>query len=47
MLLRTAAALISPELWDAISQAFTRLTPDECRNGLGADGDDKDWAVAA
>ena len=32
--LRTAAARTVPELWEAIRQAFTRFTPDECRKGL-------------
>jgi hypothetical protein len=45
-LLRTAAARTVPDLWDAIRQAFTRFTPDECRNSLAAAGYDNDLAVA-
>ncbi len=37
-LLRTAAARTIPDLWTAIRQAFTRFTPDECRNYLVAAG---------
>jgi transposase len=39
-LLRTAAARTVPELRAAIRQAFTRFTPDECRNYLAAAGYD-------
>jgi transposase len=45
-LLRTAAARTVPDLWDAIRHAFTRFTPDECRNCLTAAGYDTDLAVA-
>ena len=45
-LLRSAAARTVPELWDAIRKAFTRFTPDECRNSLAAAGYDNDLAVA-
>ena len=45
-LLRTAAARTVPDLWDAIRHAFTRFTPDECRNCLAAAGYDTDLAVA-
>ena len=39
-LLRTAAARTLAELWPAIRHAFTRFTPDECRNYLAAAGYD-------
>nr|WP_283536353.1 IS630 family transposase [Methylorubrum extorquens] len=45
-LLRSAAARTVPDLWDAIRHAFTRFTPDECRNSLAAAGYDNDLAVA-
>ena len=45
-LLRTAAARTVPDLWDAIRRAFSRFTPDECRNCLAAAGYDNDLAVA-
>ena len=45
-LLRTAAARTVPDLWDAIREAFTRFTPDECRNCLTAAGYEDDVAVA-
>ena len=45
-LLQTAAARTVPDLWDAIRNAFTRFTPDECRNCLAAAGYDNDLAVA-
>ncbi|MFJ7439924.1 hypothetical protein ACIQW5_19895, partial [Methylorubrum thiocyanatum] len=45
-LLRTAAARTVPDLWNAIRQAFARLTADECRNSLAAAGYDTDLAVA-
>jgi hypothetical protein len=35
-----------PDLWNAIRHAFTRFTPDECRNSLAAAGYDNDLAVA-
>jgi transposase len=44
-LLRTAAARTVADLWDAIRNAFTRFTPDECCNCL-ASGYDNDLAVA-
>ena len=44
--LRTAAARTVPDLWDAIRRAFSRFTPDECRNCLAAAGYDNDLAVA-
>ena len=39
-LLRTAAARTVPDLRAAIRQAFTRFTPNECRNYLAAAGYD-------
>ena len=39
-LLRTAAARTVPDLHDTIRNAFTRFTPDECRNCLAAAGYD-------
>ena len=45
-LLRTAAARTVPDLWDVIRHAFTRFTPNECRNSLAAAGYDNDLAVA-
>lgn len=45
-LLRTAAARTVPDLWNAIRQAFTRFTPQECRNCITAAGYDDDLAVA-
>ena len=45
-LLRSAAARTVPDLWNAIRHAFTRFTPDECRNSLAAAGYDNDLAVA-
>ncbi|MBL7598969.1 transposase, partial [Escherichia coli] len=39
-LLQTAAARTVPDLWDAIRRAFSRFTPDECRNCLAAAGYD-------
>lgn len=45
-LLRTAAARTVPDLWAAIREAFTRFTPDECRNCLTAAGYEDDLAVA-
>jgi transposase len=45
-LMRTAAARTVPDLWDAIRKAFTRFTPDECRNYLAAASYDNDVAVA-
>ena len=39
-LLRTAAARTLAKLWPAIRHAFTRFTPDECRNYLAAAGYD-------
>ncbi|OHV03588.1 IS630 family transposase [Methylorubrum extorquens] len=45
-LLRTAAARTVADLWDAIRNAFTRFTPDECCNCLAAAGYDNDLAVA-
>ena len=45
-LLRTAAARTVPDLRDTIRHAFTRFTPDECRNCLAAGGYDNDLAVA-
>ncbi len=44
-LLRSAAARTVPDLWDAIRHAFTRFTPDECRNSLAAAGYEDDLAV--
>jgi hypothetical protein len=35
-----------PDLRDTIRHAFTRITPDECRNSLAAAGYDSDLAVA-
>jgi hypothetical protein len=35
-----------PDLWAAIRDAFTRFTPDECRNSLTAAGYEDDLAVA-
>ncbi|WP_456686875.1 transposase, partial [Bradyrhizobium sp. P5_C11_2] len=37
-LLRTATARTVPDLWVAIREAFTRFTPDECRNCITAAG---------
>ena len=45
-LLRSAAARTIPDLWAAIRQAFTRFTPQECRNYLTAAGYENDLAVA-
>jgi transposase len=45
-LLRSAAARTVPDLWAAIRQAFTRFTPQECRNYLAAAGYEDDLAVA-
>jgi len=45
-LLRSAAARTIPDLWAAIRQAFTRFTPQECRNYLAAAGYENDLAVA-
>ena len=45
-LLRSAAARTIPDLWAAIRQAFTRFTPQECRNYLAAAGYEDDLAVA-
>lgn len=45
-LLRTAAARTVADLWDAIRNAFTRFTPNECCNCLAAAGYDNDLAVA-
>ena len=45
-LLQTAAARTVPDLWDAIRRAFSRFTPDECRNCLAAAGYDDDLAIA-
>jgi transposase len=45
-LLRTAATRTVPDLWAAIREAFTRVTPTECRNCLTAAGYDDDLAVA-
>ncbi|MWV25892.1 IS630 family transposase, partial [Methylobacterium sp. 2A] len=45
-LLRTAVARTVPDLWAAIRDAFTRFTPDECRNSLTAAGYEDDLAVA-
>ena len=39
-LLRTAAARTVPDLRAAIREAFTCVTPDECRNDLAAAGYD-------
>ena len=39
-LLRTATARTVSDLWAAITQAFTRFKPDECRNYLAASGYD-------
>jgi hypothetical protein len=35
-----------PDLWDAIREAFTGFTPDECRHCLTAAGYEGDLAVA-
>jgi transposase len=45
-LLRSAAARTIPDLWTAIRQAFTRFTPQECRNYLTAAGYEDDLAAA-
>ncbi|MGE7155067.1 hypothetical protein ACQKJ1_15130, partial [Methylorubrum rhodesianum] len=45
-LLRSAAARTIPDLWAAIRQAFTRFTPQECRNYIAAAGYENDLAVA-
>ncbi len=45
-LLRGAAARTIPDLWEAIRHAFTRFTPQECRNYLAAAGYENDLAVA-
>jgi transposase len=45
-LLRSAAARTIPDLWAAIRQAFTRFTPQECRNYLAATGYENDLVVA-
>jgi len=42
--LRSAAARTIPDLWAAIRQAFTRFTPQECRNYVAAAGYDDDLA---
>lgn len=34
-----------PDLWAAIRQAFTRFTPQECRNYVAAAGYEEDLAV--
>lgn len=39
-LLRSAAARTVTELWQVIRQAFSRFSPDECRNYLAAAGYD-------
>ncbi len=44
--LRSAAARTVLDLWNASRLAFTRFTPDECRNNLAAAGYDNDLAVA-
>lgn len=44
-LLRSAAARTIPDVWAAICQAFTRFTPQECRDYLAAAGDENDSAV--
>ncbi len=45
-LLRSAATRTIPNLWAAIQQAFTRFTPQECRNYLAAAGYENDLAFA-
>ena len=45
-LLQTATARTVPDLWAAIREAFTRFTPDECRNCITAAGYEDDLAVA-
>jgi transposase len=45
-LLPSAAARTVPDLWEAIRQAFTRFTPQECCNYLAAAGYENDLAVA-
>ncbi len=45
-LLRTATARTVPDLWAAIREAFTRFTPDECRNCISAAGYEDDLAAA-
>lgn len=45
-LLRSTAARTIPDLWAAIRQAFTRFTPQECRNYIAAAGYENDLAVA-
>jgi transposase len=45
-LLRTATARTVPDLWAAIREAFTRFSPDECRNCITAAGYEDDLAVA-
>ena len=45
-LLRTATTRTVPDLWAAIREAFTRFTPDECRNCITAAGYEDDLAVA-
>ena len=44
-LLRSAAARTIPDLWAAIRQAFTRFTPQECRNYLAAAGYEDDLTI--
>jgi transposase len=41
-LLRSAAARTVSELWEAVRQAFTRFSPDECRNYITAAGYEDD-----
>ncbi|GJE81231.1 hypothetical protein HNR51_001509 [Methylorubrum thiocyanatum] len=45
-LLRSAAGRPVPDLWDAIRNAFTRFTPDECRNCIASADYDTDLPVA-
>jgi transposase len=45
-LLRSAAARTIPDLWAATRRAFTRFTPQECRNYLAAAGYENDLAVS-
>jgi transposase len=42
-LLRNAATRTIPDLWTAIQQAFTRFTPQECRNYITAAGYEMIW----
>ncbi|SEP40390.1 DDE superfamily endonuclease [Methylobacterium sp. UNC300MFChir4.1] len=46
VLLSSAAARTIPDLWAAIRQAFTRFTPQECRNYIPAAGYENDLAAA-